>query len=165
MSEAFETDRQIKELRSRLENAVRLSTFELGRLLKSMRDDKLYLELGYEGFTSYLGDPEISFSQSSAYNAIQLYETYELKLNVPPPKLENIPVRRLTAISGLVTLESLDEWLAKAKSLSESDFRTEIVEVKESKDHPVYIPAPKLFRCQKCGKWKVNADPDTLCTC
>jgi hypothetical protein len=162
---AFETDRQIKELRRNVDKVVRLSTFELGRLLKEMRDGELYRELGYDAFTAYLGDPEISFSQSSAYGAIQIYETYELKLKLSQEQLEDIPVRRLNALAGIVDEESIGKWLERARSLSESDFRTELVEYRENKDQPQFIPAPRLQRCGVCGKWKVIADDKTLCQC
>jgi hypothetical protein len=71
----------------------------------------------------------------------------------------------LTAIAGVVDTTTLEEWLSKAKSLSESDFRTEIVEIRENKGKAIFIPAPRLQRCLVCGGWVVVADEKTLCHC
>ena len=101
--------------------------FELGKLFKEVRDDKLYKELDCESFTEFIADPEISFSRSTVYSFIEIYEKYTLQLKVSQEYLLDIGHAILRIINPVVE-ENPDEWLGKAKALSRSDLISEVRE-------------------------------------
>ena len=96
---------------------------ELGRLFKEVRDKDLHKFLDYESFQDFLGS--IGFRRSTVYSYIHVYELYIEKLKLSPDFLMQIPYRRLQEINPVVE-SNPEEWLYKAKELSESDLITEI---------------------------------------
>jgi len=112
---------------------------ELGKLFKTIRDEKLYKLLGADTFGEYIGYPEISFGRSTIYSFIHVYETYVLKLKIPTVTLTVIGHRRLQIINPVVE-EDYADWLSKAANLSESDL---INEVRRVQGKPDMIPKPK----------------------
>ena len=119
---------------------------ELGKLFKTIRDEKLYKLLGAETFGEYVGYPEISFGRSTIYSFIHVYEKYVLKLNVPTETLSKIGHRKLQIINPVVSTDSSDWianatlWIHNAEVLSESDL---INEVRRVQKKPPMIPKPK----------------------
>jgi len=121
---------------------------ELGKLFKTIRDEKLYKLLGAETFGEYIGYPEISFGRSTIYSFIHVYELFVLKLKYPPERLSKIGHRRLQIITPVLNKEgNQDEewcdatfWLDNAEVLSESDL---INEVRRVQGKPEMIPKPK----------------------
>ena len=117
---------------------------ELGKLFKTIRDEKLYKLLGAETFTEYCGFPEISFGRSTIYSFIHTYELYVLRLGISSERLSKIGHRKLQIISpiakdmphGIATAT----WIANAEVLSESDL---INEVRRAQNKPEMIPKPK----------------------
>lgn len=122
---------------------------ELGKLFKTIRDEKLYKLLGADTFDEYCGFTEVSFGRSTIYSFIKIYELYVLKLGYDQVKLSKIGHRKLQIISKTVgIIVSLtpdypvftDDWLEKAELLSESDL---INEVRRAQNKPEMIPKPK----------------------
>jgi len=119
---------------------------ELGKLFKTIRDEKLYKLLGAETFGEYIGYPEISFGRSTIYSFIHVYELFVLKLECNPEVLSKIGHRKLQIINPVFKYDAtvfdyeVGEWLEKAKTLSESDL---INEVRRVQGKPEMIPKPK----------------------
>jgi len=118
---------------------------ELGKLFKTIRDEKLYKLLGADTFNEYCGFPEISFGRSTIYSFIHVHELYVLKLEYPPEQLSKIGHRKLQIISPVMKEGGKDnlilwEWVEKAEVLSESDL---INEVRRVQGKPEMIPKPK----------------------
>ena len=101
------------------------SLFELGRLFKTIRDEKLYEFLNYETFEEYLGSPEIQFGRSTVFSFIRVYEQYVLKFEFDLKLLNQIGHRRLQIINPVVDDDPI-EWIYKAKELSKSDLINEV---------------------------------------
>ena len=112
---------------------------ELGKLFKTIRDEKLYKLLGAETFGEYIGYPEISFGRSTIYSFIHVYELFVLKLDYSPDVLSKIGHRRLQIITPVVKCEPAF-WLDNAEVLSESDL---INAVRGFQGKPDMIPKPK----------------------
>lgn len=117
---------------------------ELGRLFKTIRDDKLYKLLGADSFSEYIAYPEISFGRSTIYSFIGIYELYVLKLNYHPTFLSKIGHRALQIITPPMKefeREGMEagEWMEKAGTLSESDL---INEVRKWQGKPEMMPKP-----------------------
>lgn len=72
------------------------SIVAVGRDLKAMRDEKLFLKLDCETFEDYC-DKKTPIKQRQAYNFIKCYEKYGERLN----ELSNIGITKLTLMSAL----------------------------------------------------------------
>ncbi|MCX4357470.1 MAG: DUF3102 domain-containing protein [Oscillospiraceae bacterium] len=72
------------------------SIVKVGRDLKEMRDEKLYLKLDCETFENYC-DKKTPIKQRQAYNFIKCYEKYGERLS----ELSNIGITKLTLMSAL----------------------------------------------------------------
>lgn len=87
------------ELTSRINanSAVAVQTLaSIGRDLKTMRDEKLYLELGCADFGEYC-DKHTQVRQRQAYNFIKCYEKYGERL----PELSGLGITKLALMSAL----------------------------------------------------------------
>ena len=87
------------ELTSRINanSAVAVQTLvSIGRDLKTMRDEKLYLELGCSDFGEYC-DKHTQVRQRQAYNFIKCYEKYGERL----PELSGLGITKLALMSAL----------------------------------------------------------------
>jgi len=124
---------------------------ELGRLFKTVRDQKLYKLLGASTFTEYCGFPEISYARTTVYSFIGIYELYILKLKHKPHLLCEIGHRSLQIIKPPMKEEHPEwdpnttriwksEWMHKANTLSEGDL---INEVRVWQGKPEMLPMPK----------------------
>jgi len=131
--------------------------YKLGAYLKEIRDEKIYVDLGYDTFESYIATPELSFKRSMVYSLIGVYETYFEKSNQSDiNKFKEIDMTKLDRIRQFKDKpkEEFQEWIEKARELSLSDLNAEIkIERGEKEDvNEVYIPR-KIYPviCPKCG--------------
>lgn len=162
---AFEMYQQLKEIvRQTSQNFL-----VMGRLLKYMRDQKLYTKLGtggYDTFTSFLADAELGIRPATAYAFIRIYETYIEKLGFSDIDLEDIPYYKLQLLSTNVepnTKTEAGEWIEKARTLSSSDFQLEIKERNANFKETTYVPFPHIFRCKVCNKWVITEHDTNIC--
>ena len=70
---------------------------ELGKNAKKMRDEKLYIELGFENFDDYT-QKVLNMGERQAYNYIRVYEKY------PPQQLENYSEIGVTKLGYLIDI-------------------------------------------------------------
>ena len=74
-----------------LKNTVREAAntlFAIGRDLKTMRDEKLYIQMGHKTFADYCNE-KADVKQRQAYNYIKCYEIYGERLNTELANIEN----------------------------------------------------------------------------
>jgi hypothetical protein len=138
---------------------------DLGCILAQIKNNALYKQMGDGGFDSwrsFLANPEINISPSTADVYIKVYEFYIEKLKLPRNEVLEIPLVRLNMMKS--KLENLNdeergELLAKAKTLSYEDFKIETNNGVETKK------AFKIIKCEKCQKLIFKYDPDQFCDC
>lgn len=139
---------------------------DLGKLLKEVKDNKLYKQMGDGGFDSwkqFLANPEINFKPVTAEMYIRVYEFYILKMLMPKEEVMEIPLVRLNMMKAKIENsdeEERGELIEKAKILSYSDFMKEMVYHKV-KTKPKFI----LSKCDKCGNLVIRYDPTQICHC
>jgi MT-A70 protein len=134
--------------------------FELGKLLyavkqdfQTLNSDEAERRYGFGTFNAYLAAPEesggVDFSRQTAYQFIRLYEKYDVQLNVRHA-LHDIDYTKLDKIIGCINKENVDEWLAKAKSLSRADLVEEIREYRQQQKQILFeenpLPIGKGYR-------------------
>src|SRR3989304_4785788 len=66
----------------------------IGKILKEIRDDKLYTILDYENFGDFLGSDELAFSRESAFMYIRVYEYYIGYLELNEERIQNLDVSK-----------------------------------------------------------------------
>jgi hypothetical protein len=130
---AIPRDQMAKNIDRSIDKAKYLITssfLSLGILLREVRDNKYYKDLGYSSFTSYLLDKE--FSRVSAYKFIAIYEIYRERFGVPEERLQQIGLEKLYLMKDVILDPDKDpnEWLSNAETLKIKDLKYEIKRVK-----------------------------------
>ena len=115
----------VLEIKSVILNRTK-DVFSLGKFLKEIRDEELYLVLGYDSFLEFIADPEISFQKTTAYAYIQLYECFVEKYNVDFRKIGKIPYSKLLKIMKYVDETNIDTLIGLAMDLVSGDLDEEI---------------------------------------
>lgn len=113
--------------------AISQGYMRMAELLYEVNSKKHYKVLGYDTFETWIGIPEISMPRSTAYELIQAYELFIIKmgLQIDDIKVEISKIRmlnRLESKGAISTPEQAKEWLNKAEALSCSDLKAEINE-------------------------------------
>jgi hypothetical protein len=99
--------------------------FEIGKMLKTFRDQKLYEALGYVRWMDFANSYELNVSSSTIEAYIQLYEVFIEKYQFKQDEISQIPYDKLRLIMPEINKcndkEKVEEWVSKAKELSRSD--------------------------------------------
>ena len=77
-------------------------------------------------WSAYLGLNETYYSSSKIYTLDKVYQKFVKELGLEPEDIRDIPTSKLSSLLSIVTKENVDEWLAKAESLTNQDFQDEI---------------------------------------
>lgn len=131
----------------------------MGKLLKDVRDDKLYVELDYDNFSQFLASEELSFSREKAYMCIKTYEYYIDYLELDPERIGRMNISRLSMMVGMLKkiknkAEVVKE-IEKMSSLRHGDFVREI-KIKTNQDGK-----PTSYWSEELGKWYIGYHPNT----
>ncbi len=119
---AFERHERIVALR----NVAEQTFIELGKELYWFEDEKQFLALGYPSFESYLADPEVDISRTTAFKLKRIYKRFELELECTAAVLLPAGADKLDVIRPHVDQGNAQEWIHKASALSRSDLRQEV---------------------------------------
>lgn len=139
----------------------------MGKVLKDIRDRKLWAYMGDGGFStfqSFLSNPEINIKISTAYSYMDIYSYYVEQKQMPVSEVAKIPFHRLqemlSYLKKLNDPEKEEELIEQVKTLSPSDFNKELVDKKIVE--PRYV---RVFRHEDCGKACVEYYPEDVCSC
>lgn len=131
-----------------------VSFMVMGKILKTIRDKKLYKYLDYDDFSQFLASEEVSFSREKAYGTIKVYELFVEKLEFSPDEIGKLGIARLMmltpVIKDLETKEEAVQKIEEMKDLRYPDF------VREIKQHTNTDGMPEVFWSEAVGKWFVN---------
>lgn len=135
------------------------AVLELGKRFRVIKNNSYFEQLGYDTFDSYVASKGSSIKTVDAY--IRVYELFVEHFGYDTKFLSEIPWNRLQLIAPRVrdkTKEEADEWVYKAKELSASDLKIEVLEEKANEGHADKRSYPQLWRCGQCGKWQLPSD-------
>lgn len=111
----------------------------LGKLLKEIRDKRLYEALDYPSFHQFLVSDDVSFSRESAYLYIRAYEYFVEHLSLSEDAVKTIPISRIQTIIPVLKKieeeEGKDAVIEKIKDLSilrTPDFVKEVDKMKKN---------------------------------
>jgi len=103
---------------------------DLGRVLRTIHDERLYVQLGYDTFESYIASPEVSLSRTLVYRLLRAVKIVESGL-VPEETAQAIGVSKLDAIAPYIEKappDTVTEVLVEAQSLSYRDLNERLRE-------------------------------------
>lgn len=127
----------------------------IGKMLKIVRDRKLYKHLDFDNFSQFLASEEISFSREKAYLYIRTFELYIEKLHMNPEKVGEMGVVRLMMMAPIVRNMSNEDAVKKIEELGDKSVRygefVRSVKQETNKDGK-----PSVYFSAESGKWIVN---------
>jgi len=141
---------------------------EIGRLLKIIRDEKYFRQLGdYSTWTDFLASGELSLSHTTIYTYIGIYEVFVMKYGFDFDYLAPIPYDKLSKVLRPARIadnaDEAREIVEKARTLSRSDLVLEFGQgIPENRTKTRLV---KAFRCDDCGKWRIDLLDDEICKC
>ena len=153
LSKKAEIARKEHEKLLKYKSFASLAYLYIGKTLKKIRDEKLYLYIfgeGCDSFKDYLRSPEVGISQRKAYYLIEIYETFCEKLGYNPEKLRELHWTSLREIKSVVNKENADLWIENAKQLTTKDL---IIRVKQEKGQ-LANPMTCQHEWEKITYWK-----------
>ena len=132
----------------------RTFTLERAEMLYWGNKRKYHEVLGYDSWFQFIHDPDLQLSSSQDARDRRIYEKFILELKVPKAELYSINFRRLEYLIPRVKLSNLDEWLSKARVLSEADFIKEIKGMGNPMTcgHENQRSLPAKTICEDCGE-------------
>lgn len=131
----------------------------IGKLLKNVRDEKLFVELDYENFSQFLASEELGFSREKAYMCIKTYEYYIEYLELDPERIGKMNISRLSMmVHMLKKIEDKAEVIKQIEEMSNlrhGDF------VREVKNRTNQDGKPTCYWNEELGKWYIGYHPNT----
>lgn len=124
----------------------------IGRLLKLVRDRKLYKHLDYDTFTQFLHDENIEFSREKAYMYIRIYEVYVERLQMSDEAITKIGVAKLNALAPIVKDMTPEEAQEEIRNKPER-FGEFIAEVKKQTNKD---GKPNVYFAESSNTWIVQ---------
>jgi|TARA_R100001530_G_scaffold116143_2_gene83185 hypothetical protein len=146
----FEKHQSILEITRARNN----TTLILGKFLHEMLEDNKYETISGEdtSFASYLADPEVNISRSTAYRYVGIYRKFVLELGIPLEDLQGLDIIKLDKIQKVVNKKNVKKWLSEIAVLSRSDL-TRLIKYPDTDpmkcDHKWSCHKEK---CDKCGE-------------
>lgn len=126
----------------------------IGKMLKIIRDRKLYIHLDFENFSQFLASEEISFSREKAYVCIRTYELYVEQLHFNPEDIARMGVVRLMMLAPVVRdMEDKEEAVKKIEEMKDLRYGDFVRAVKKETNTD---GKPEVYYSPAVDKWFVN---------
>lgn len=147
----------IEELKQKIKLS-NLLYLDIGRLLKQIRDERLFTSYGTESFIHFINHAEIGMKQSKAYALIEIYEYFVERLGLAEEVVGEIPYTRLSdTIPHLrkLTDDQAREKIGAVGGLTNYDYREVLREGNFPERPVVYLNSDKT-------KWNVRLSTKSL---
>lgn len=148
-----------------LKKDMGLAFLKMGELLKEIRDNNYYKELGYDNFISYIVNSELGFKRSTAYYYISIFEFFVEKLKWEQEKIVGMGYDKLVRLMPIIKKnpDNLEDLVTDAEVLRPYDFNKKYKDEEKQNGHEDFLAPPEYFRCEKCGKWIIVVPIDDCC--
>ena len=131
----------------------------IGKLLKDVRDDKLFLKMDYDNFSQFLADPQLGFSREKAYMCIKTYEYYIEYLEMDPEHIGQMNISRLSMMVPM--LKGIEDKTEAIKAIEEMSQLRHGDFIREVKNKTNRDGKPTCYWSEELGKWYIGYHPDT----
>lgn len=126
----------------------------IGKLLKDVRDERLYEKLDYENFSQFLSSEELGFSREKAYMCIKTYEYYIEFLELDPESIGQMNVSRLSMM--VPVLRQIEDKTEVVKQINEMNNLRHGDFVRDIKNRTPRGGKPNVYFSEELGKWYVG---------
>lgn len=127
----------------------------IGKMLKIVRDRKLYKHLDFDNFSQFLASEEIDFSREKAYMYIRIYDMYVDQLALDPDRVAKIGVVRLSMLTPIIKDLSREEAIEKIEEMGSRDVRYSDF-VRTVKEQTNKTGKPTVYWSDEINKWVVK---------
>lgn len=117
-------------------NELTNTFWDMGRILKDIRDNMYYETLDYESFPEYLSSPELNISYDTATKLIRVRERMDKEIQrgrITKDDVLEMKLEKADRISRYVGREDFPEWVEMAKVLTQNELKLELKEAKKGK--------------------------------
>src|SRR3990167_2722994 len=133
----------------------RTFVWDRAELMYAGHSHNYWKELGYDSFNQFLNDPDLLIRRSVAYRDILVYKRFVIDFKIPKEKLYGINIGRLDSVANKIGKKEVEEWLDKARELSNADYALEVKhkgrDIKGCKhEHTKTFPSKTV--CENCGE-------------
>jgi hypothetical protein len=126
----------------------------IGKLLKLVRDRRLYRYLDFDNFNQFLSSEELSFSREKAYVYIRIYELYVEKLQLAEKDIQSLGVARLMRMAPIIKeIKDRQEAIAKIESFKDIRYGDFIREIEKEKNPD---GKPEVYWSDEKGMWHID---------
>lgn len=129
----------------------------IGKVLKEIRDNKLYRELDYDSFNQFVTSDELGFSKESAFLYVRVYEYYIDRLGLSSDYVGRINLARLGQMIPLLKkIDDPEKEIEKVEELSalrQNDF---LMMVRQDRGDD----KPRIYFSKELEKWIVEIYSD-----
>ena len=150
-----------------IKRTVGIAFVDMGRLLKTIRDEGYFETLGYDSFQSYVINSELGFKRRTAYYYIEIYEWFVEKLNYDSEKLAEIGYDKLVQALPIVKKElsagNTENLITDIEVLRPVDFQKKYKDKEKQNGFEDYLAPPEYFRCKCHGKWVLVVPKEDCC--
>lgn len=126
----------------------------IGKLLKEIRDHRLYEVLDYDNFSQFINSDEVSFSREKAYMCIKVYEYYIEYLDLDPDRIGSMNISRLSML--VPVLKKIEDRTEAVKQIEEMDKLSHGDFVREVKKKTNRTGKPQVFWSDELDKWIIT---------
>ena len=126
----------------------------IGRLLKIIRDQKLYETLDYDNFKQFLESEELDFSREKAYMCIKTYEYYIEYLELDPERVGKMNISKLSMM--VPVLKKIDDKTEAVKQIESLSGLRHGEFVRAIKEKTNLDGKPNVFFSQELDKWIIQ---------
>lgn len=131
----------------------------IGKLLKDVRDDKLYEDMDYDNFGQFLASEELGFSREKAYMCIKTYEYYIEYLELDPEHVGQMNISRLSMMVPM--LKQIEDKTDAVKQIEQMNNLRHNDFVREVKNRTNRDGKPTVYFSDELGKWYIGYYPNT----
>ena len=127
---------------------------EMAKRLWQMKEQKLFRQLEYKSFNSYLLDAELPFAPTLGHGLVKTYQALVVKSKIKPERIAGIGQAKATMIARAIergVTTDMDELMAEAETKPVSQLRIRLTEL-ETGIEVEQCPHDdlKYRRCRKC---------------
>lgn len=132
VSERVSIALELEQIFKGIKREMAMNFLEMGKVLKKIRDEAYFIELGYNTIGDWYASPEVSLSWNWATGFINIYEVFILKHHFSPEDVIAIDYTKLRDVLTLVkeNPEDAEKWFESAKNLRRVDLKREVQEFK-----------------------------------
>ena len=127
----------------------------IGKLLKHIKEERLYKQLDFKSFEQFLANDDFAFSREKAYMCIRVYEYYFEKLQISEKDIYDIGITKLSYMLPIIRDKPEHEAIKRINELRNVT-TTDLVKTVKHEYNSVKAGKPSVSWSNEHKKWVVR---------